>query len=242
VQAFPGGRGQLVGPVVEEAGRGRGRGTTAVLAAEEILRSWGCTRAEGSFLGEEGPAATRTLRWAESLGYVLAARNMVKDLPVSPPALPPGTEVRPMDPSEFPAWLAAQAEGYVQSLVFHSGFAPEQAAAKSAADHAAFLAQGLGTPDTEVRRLLVDGEVVGTVWINTAESPQRPAWVLDVEVEEAFRGRGHGRSLMLVAERVAVEAGLRRLGLNVHAGNVPAERLYASLGYRPFRWVLAKRL
>jgi hypothetical protein len=36
---------------------------------------------------------------------------------------------------------------------------------------------------------------------------------------------------MLLAERVSLDAGMRRLGLNVFAGDVPAISLYESLGY-----------
>lgn len=47
---------------------------------------------------------------------------------------------------------------------------------------------------------------------------------------------------MLEAERVCHAAGARLLGLNVFAGNTPALRLYASLGYRPVEIHLYKPL
>lgn len=53
-----------------------------------------------------------------------------------------------------------------------------------------------------------------------------------MEVEEDRRGEGHGRTLMLVAEREAAAAGARTLGLHVLTANTPATRLYSSLGYR----------
>jgi ribosomal protein S18 acetylase RimI-like enzyme len=37
---------------------------------------------------------------------------------------------------------------------------------------------------------------------------------------------------MLCAERIALGAGERRIGLHVFADNAPALRLYESLGYR----------
>ncbi|MFD7905304.1 GNAT family N-acetyltransferase, partial [Kitasatospora sp. NPDC059747] len=42
----------------------------------------------------------------------------------------------------------------------------------------------------------------------------------------------HGRTLMLLAERECLAAGVRTLGLNVFTVNEVAIRLYASLGYR----------
>jgi GNAT superfamily N-acetyltransferase len=244
VQAWPDGVGQIADLFVEEQGRGRGRGTTAVLAAEEILRGWGCSRAEGTIVGDErDPAvAGRALRWTESLGYGLTARNMVKDLPVTPPELPQGLLGRPLTAAEFQVWAAAHREGYVGILIEHTGLSPEQAEAKSLADHARLLPDGIDTPGVSIQRLLADGESVGTVWVSSAESVERPPFVYNVRVDEAFRGHGYGRALMLLAEQVVIAAGRDRLGLNVHAGNVPAERLYESLGYRTYRWAVAKQL
>jgi ribosomal protein S18 acetylase RimI-like enzyme len=171
---------------------------------------------------------------------------MVKALPSTPPELPAGLAVRPLAAGEFAAWRAAHQEGYAAILVRHTGLSAEQAAAKSAADHARLFPQGLDSPGVSITHLLAAGEVVGTIWVSTltAEPPteSQRAWVYNVRVHEAFRGHGYGRALMLLAERVTLNAGLRDLALNVHAGNVPAERLYESLGYRPFRWAVAKQL
>ena len=57
------------------------------------------------------------------------------------------------------------------------------------------------------------------------------AWVYDVEVDEAFRGRGYGRQTMLLAEREARARGMTSIGLNVHGKNTVALSLYDSLGY-----------
>jgi ribosomal protein S18 acetylase RimI-like enzyme len=58
------------------------------------------------------------------------------------------------------------------------------------------------------------------------------AWVYDVEVDDAFRGRGYGRDAMLLAEAEARSRGMRSLGLNVHGSNTISRSLYASLGYQ----------
>ena len=246
LEASPDGVGQIYGLLVNEPDRGRGRGTIAVLAGEEILRAWGCTRSEGSVIGEEGPVVERSLRWMRNLGYALTARNMVKSLPVTPPELPAGLTSRPMTAAEFEAWHDEQVGGYAERLVQHTGLTPEQGRAKSVADHTRLLPQGLDTPGVSITRLLAEDEVVGTIWVSAPSplqpSDEQPAWVYKVEVAEPFRGRGHGRALMLLAEQVTLAAGLHDLALNVHAGNTPAERLYESLGYRTFRWAVAKEL
>lgn len=229
--------------VIDRRDRGRGRGIIAVLAAEEVLRDWGCTRAEARVpagLGEEAG-----LGLARTLGYTLRCTNLRKTLPDLPPALPAGSTGRPLRPDEFPSWLATETQGYIGELVAN-GLTFEQAGAKAYADHAAVLSQGLDTPDTVISLLEADGGPVGSVWVHTRRdtlpdgSPL--AWVFDILVDETRRGRGHGRALMLLAERECLAREVRRLGLNVFADNAVARRLYASLGYRPALHVLHKQL
>jgi ribosomal protein S18 acetylase RimI-like enzyme len=95
-----------------------------------------------------------------------------------------------------------------------------------------------------LRVLVHEGADVGTVWIDVERSPRTDAdsYVYEVEVDEDRRGLGHGRTLMLIAERECLAAGAHVLGLNVYAHNTPALRLYSSLGYRTAELHLYKRL
>ncbi|MGP3980283.1 GNAT family N-acetyltransferase [Streptomyces sp. KR80] len=227
---------------IDEPDRRRGRGTVAALAAEEVLRGWGCRRIDVSIPA----AAVAALQLAAALGYTERNRNMIKWVPEQPPSLPDGSEVRPMSEQEFTAWHDAGKKAYAQDWI-DRGVPEDQAWATSEADHAALLPDGLRTPGAILRVLSHDGVDVGTVWISLAKSlpdglGALDGFVLDVEVREEHRGRGHGRSLMLVAERECRAAGGDRLGLNVFAGNTPALRLYESLGYQTIRYHLSKPL
>jgi GNAT superfamily N-acetyltransferase len=107
--------------------------------------------------------------------------------------------------------------------------APERAVATAEADYLAALPDGPATSGTALRVLSHHGADVGRLWLRLAE----PAWVFLVEVDPDFRGQGHGRALMIAAERECAAAGVPLLGLNVFTANTPALRLYDSLGYRP---------
>ncbi|MEW1718837.1 GNAT family N-acetyltransferase [Streptomyces sp. NPDC093109] len=231
--------GVLDGLRVDPPDRRRGRATVAVLAAEEVLRGWGCEQVMAS----APPDATAALSLLDSLGYTERSRNMDKELPPEPPALPAGVEARPMTGAEYDVWLAASVGTFAQEWI-DRGTEPAAARAKSELSHRQNLPEGLATPDIAFHVLLHDGSVVGHIW--TARREIRPgAWgtyVYDVEVNESRRGRGFGRALMLLAERVAVESGSVLLGLHVFADNTPAVRLYESLGYRTTYRNLAKRL
>lgn len=226
---------------IDRPDRRRGRGTVAVLAAEEVLRSWDCVRADIAV--PEGPDEQAGLGLAGTLGYTLRGLTMRKTLPAEPPALPEGSTGRPMSEDEFGPWLAAEREGYVASQIA-VGMTPEQARVRSEADHAAALPAGLDTPGAVISRLESGGVPVGAVWVNTRmpDTGEPPAWVFMVAVDEPHRGRGHGRSLMLLAERECVTRGVGELGLHVFAGNTPAVSLYRSLGYRTYRSLLYKQL
>jgi GNAT superfamily N-acetyltransferase len=219
---------------IEEPDRRRGRGTVAVLAAEEIARAWGCKRVEAPVPGE----AEGALRLATALGYVRRSRNMVKRLGPTPPDLPTGSSARPMTEAEYGPWIEYEAEQYVRSMV-ERGVSAEEARKKAVEGHAKFLPDGLASENTLISVLEHEDVPVGTLWVGLW--PEM-AYVLDVEAEARHRGRGHGRALMLLAEIQAIAVGKDRIGLHVFAGNAPAERLYESLGYETTSHNLQKDL
>ncbi|WP_369245276.1 GNAT family N-acetyltransferase [Streptomyces sp. R41] len=208
---------------IEEPDRGRGRGTVAALAAEEVARGWGCKQIETTVPGN----AEAGLRLTKALGYVTRNRGMEKALGATPPELPAGSVGRPMTQAEYEAWDRHGREEFAQDWI-RRGVPEAEAYAKSHRDHDQLLPQGLATENMLFSILEHEGTPVGDLWLGERAGS---AFVYNVEVRAAHRGRGHGRTLMLLAEAQAVAAGMDRVGLNVFSGNTPAERLYESLGY-----------
>ena len=93
---------------------------------------------------------------------------------------------------------------------------------------------GLRSAGQSVFVLAAGEEPVGSLWLGIPKSDEEPdlAWVYDIEVREAFRGRGYGRQAMLLAEQEARSRGMRVLGLNVFGANAVARGLYDSLGFK----------
>ncbi|MFJ5262812.1 GNAT family N-acetyltransferase [Streptomyces sp. NPDC088387] len=218
---------------IDEPDRRRGRGTVAALATEEVARGWGCRRIEISV-----PAEGHGLRMVTSLGYVERNRLMSKTLGATAPELPAGSVGRPMTEAEFGPWVESAIAEYALSWT-QRGVSEEEARRKSVRDHERLLPQGRATENTLLSILEHEGTPVGMLWLAIQEDR---AFVYRVEADEAHRGRGHGRALMLLAEAQALAAGRPAVGLNVFAGNTPAERLYESLGYVPTGHFLYKSL
>jgi ribosomal protein S18 acetylase RimI-like enzyme len=221
--------------------RRRGRGTVAALAAEEVLRAWGCTRIEIAVPVE----STAGQALAAALGYQETSHKMAKALDQVPPETP-GLTIRPVTEPEFRDWLDEINEAYLAHLL-RVGMTEPQALERVAADDARLLPEGLRTPSMTISRLVVHGEPVGSLWVALGGRKLPPdgrplGWVLNVEVAAEHRGHGYGRALMLAAERHCLAAGVRDLGLNVFVANQPARALYASLGYRTTSRDYAKAL
>lgn len=77
-------------------------------------------------------------------------------------------------------------------------------------------------------------EIVGSLTLVTFRIPTGVrAWVEDVVVDGANRGRGIGEALSREALRRAVAAGARTVELTSRPGREAANRLYRRLGFEP---------
>ncbi|QNP73780.1 GNAT family N-acetyltransferase [Streptomyces roseirectus] len=212
---------------IDEADRRRGRATVAALAAEEVARGWGCRMIEVYVPVERGtaPETVPGIRLATALGYVLRNRGMEKTLGTTPHPLPPGLVARPLTDAEYRPFLERSYRAFAQDCV-DRGITQAEADARIARELPAHLAAN-PTPG-HYTVLEQDGHQLGILWLAFDATK---SYVYDIEVAEPFRGRGHGRTLMLLAESQSITASKPTLALNVFANNTPAERLYESLGY-----------
>ncbi|MCB5908564.1 GNAT family N-acetyltransferase [Streptomyces pinistramenti] len=228
--------GRIAALEIDAPDRHRGRATVAALAAEEVLRGWGCRQIELTV-----PADARAaLSLAAALGYTERSRRLAKPVTAAP-QLPPGSTDRPLSEAAYPVWREAAVAARTRHLV-QQGMPPEHAARTSAEGHHAMLPQGPATPGHALRILTHEGSDAGHVWVALRMPGHPGGYVVDVQVGEAHRGRGHGRTLLGIAERECRAAGRPGLGLTLHPGNAPAAGLHAALGYRPTAHLLHKAI
>ncbi|MBB1254301.1 GNAT family N-acetyltransferase [Streptomyces sp. OF3] len=211
---------------VAPADRRRGRATVAALAAEEILRSWGCSR-----IWLAVPAtAEAAINLAAALGYRQTVAHLDKHL-TTVPELPSDATHRPLTGEELEQWRTATADRFVTECLAE-GMDRQFAEARSRHDLADLPPSGDRAANRVLWALEHRGERVGTLWLSPGRPGLENGFVHSVAVDEPHRGQGHGRTLMLLAERECLAGGTDRLALNVFRSNTVARRLYDSLGYR----------
>jgi ribosomal protein S18 acetylase RimI-like enzyme len=141
--------------------------------------------------------------------------------------------LRPMTRAEWDEWMPRQMAGYAEHIAASGAMSEADAREKAKNDTARYFHSGFQTPGQLLYRMLAEDEVVGWLWL-AAPGPdpdKQMAWVFNIEVDPAYRGRGYGRAAMLLAEDEARAHGMTSLGLNVHGQNTVARSLYESLGY-----------
>lgn len=85
-----------------------------------------------------------------------------------------------------------------------------------------------------VARDVTSGEIVGSMTLAMFRIPTGlRAWIEDVVVDEAVRGRGVGAALNLAALERARSEGVRTVDLTSRPSREAANRLYRRLGFEP---------
>jgi ribosomal protein S18 acetylase RimI-like enzyme len=152
--------------------------------------------------------------------------------------------LRPATQDEFDEWLPRQRAAYAEQIIASGSLPPRKAREKAQLDTGRAFRDGIGTPGQVIFRLVAGEEPVGWLWLAVPQGDDNPhmAWVNDVEIDAAYRGRGYGRQAMLLAEQEARSRGMTTIGLNVHGHNTVARALYDSLGYETMTQQMSKLL
>lgn len=90
----------------------------------------------------------------------------------------------------------------------------------------------LEAPHSHLFLLLEEDTVVGMLTVGIYLSPTgSKAWIEDVVIDEACRGRGYGRVLVAHAIDYCIQEGIDTLMLTSNPRRVAANALYRSLGF-----------
>ncbi|MGF1431627.1 GNAT family N-acetyltransferase [Kitasatospora sp. LaBMicrA B282] len=187
--------------------------------AENFCREAGATRIGVKLPGESELFAD----------YELRAQNRIRAL-TSPVASTDFT-CRSLTADEYPQWLATEQEGYISDILRAGGVTEAQARAKSDADFAMLLPEGLQTPNNSILVLEDEGRPVGSGWLRHDHLPG-VTYGYGIRVAPEYRGHGFGRAGMAAGEAATLAAGDTALTFTVWEGNTVAMNLYTAAGYQ----------
>jgi GNAT superfamily N-acetyltransferase len=135
--------------------------------------------------------------------------------------------LRPYPEAELESMWADHRDRYAGDLVDNGGLSEDEAWEKAAKD-----TEWLRGLEPLVFEIEHEGARAGRVVLGLdAFGRQGAAWLYEIVVDPAVRGRGLGREALGLAEAEARTRGMTRIDLNVFGGNVVARSLYASEGY-----------
>jgi ribosomal protein S18 acetylase RimI-like enzyme len=150
--------------------------------------------------------------------------------------------LRPMTEAEYEAFLAALRPSYGADTAQAEDLPLEKAQTAATAQTAQLLPQGFRTPDHHFWRVVAeDGAVVGSLWVHH-KPDQRRAFIYEIEIDEAQRGRGYGEAAMRALEETLRSMQVTHIGLSVFGFNTTARALYDKLGYRAAATYMLKRI
>jgi dTDP-4-amino-4,6-dideoxy-D-galactose acyltransferase len=132
---------------------------------------------------------------------------------------------------EIDAPFTKQVEGIARSAFTIDRFHNDPSIEKELADnlHAVWAANSVARAAADMVLGLVENEIVkGFV---TIKKSNQAATIVLIAVDGRFTGQGIGRSLVQAAINWAINQGLEKVEVGTQAANIPAARLYISMGF-----------
>ena len=137
-----------------------------------------------------------------------------------------------MTQSELEVFLERTIPEYAEDKVRAGHWAESEALERSRKEFADELPQGLQTKNNYLYTLYDGDNAVGLIWMRAnVDRPTNDGFILELYVEEKYRGKGYGKQIMLLIEEKARELGLKAIGLHVFGSNKIAQNLYKAVGY-----------
>ncbi|HSJ52745.1 MAG TPA: GNAT family N-acetyltransferase [Anaerolineae bacterium] len=149
----------------------------------------------------------------------------------------------PMTEDEFEAYLQWAIPDYAQDNVRSGSWSESEALQKAEAQFHELLPQGLHTPN-QYHFTIHDPELnstVGMLWFGLVrDTPGKPAFLYQFQIDEAHRRRGYGLAALRALEEKVKEMGGSAVQLHVFGHNAPARALYKKAGFGVTNVVMAK--
>jgi ribosomal protein S18 acetylase RimI-like enzyme len=152
-------------------------------------------------------------------------------------------ELHPISQTEYEFWKERSIHEYKLENMRANGLTEAEAEEKALGDFQRYLPNGMQSPDQYIFTMRDTQELIGYLWFCERGAPtNRKAYLLDIVIEEVYRGKGYGKKAMLLLEEKVKSLGLKHIGLHVFGHNHRAHELYKKLGYATTNIVMEKTL
>lgn len=138
-----------------------------------------------------------------------------------------------MSPDTWETWRLAAISAYAADMERTGAWPADEGQVRAAELFAHLVPDGLRTPGHEFRSIMNEaGVVVGALWFAAeGEVGRGSAFIWDIVIDPAHRGRGYGRAAMEALELLARSIGYDAIRLHVFGDNEVARHLYRAIGY-----------
>ena len=121
--------------------------------------------------------------------------------------------LQPMIEDDYNAYMPHSLEGYAAERAQAEDTPLEKERKVASEQMASLLPQGLHTPEHFFWRVVAeDGARVGTLWVHV-QPAERRAFIYDIEIDAAQRGKGYGEATMRALEERLRPQGITHIGL-----------------------------
>jgi ribosomal protein S18 acetylase RimI-like enzyme len=150
----------------------------------------------------------------------------------------------PMEPDVWESWRVDSIANYAADMVRVGAWNPESAQEQAIALFARLVPDGRETPGHEFRSIVNEtGVTVGALWFAAEdEIGLGTAFLWDIVIDPAHRGRGYGRAAMEALEVLGRSLGYDSIRLHVFGDNSMARALYQAVGYAETDVTMLKRI
>lgn len=147
-----------------------------------------------------------------------------------------------MTQSGYEAWLERAVREYADNKARAGNFAPETALDEARSEFLSLLPQGRETVGNFLLTAVEadGGRPVGMLWFALRANAE--AYIYDIRIDEAERGKGYGRGTLRALEAVVRDLGFGKISLHAFGDNEVAIGLYRSEGFVVTNVLMAKTL
>ena len=139
-------------------------------------------------------------------------------------------KLEPIQQEDYEHFLEREIRVYAEDHVRNGNWPAEGAIERSRKEFEHYLPDGIRSKDQYLYSIVDDHEnKIGVLWVQVKD---QKAFIFDLVIDEAFRGRGYGKQALLAMDETLKSMDVEWVGLHVFGDNIAAQELYQKAGYQ----------